>query len=150
MASYTIGAFAIIFDYQKRVLLCHRRDMDLWNLPGGGMEHGELPTDTAVRETKEETGLEVVVERLVGVYSKPDKDDLVFTFSCRVVGGQLSLTNEADACEYFAVQEIPANTSPKHVERIRDAMANRKEPVFRMQAQPSSREWLEVLLFKRL
>jgi len=35
---FTIGAFAIIFDDAGRVLLCHRRDIDVWNLPGGGVE----------------------------------------------------------------------------------------------------------------
>jgi 8-oxo-dGTP diphosphatase len=59
---FSIGAFAVIFDAQGRVLLCHRRDMDVWNLPGGGVESGELPTETVVRETREETGLEVAVE----------------------------------------------------------------------------------------
>lgn len=59
---FSIGAFSIIFDEQGRVLLCHRRDMDAWNLPGGGAESGELPTEAAIRETKEETGLDVVIE----------------------------------------------------------------------------------------
>jgi 8-oxo-dGTP pyrophosphatase MutT (NUDIX family) len=39
---FSIGAFALIFDEHNRVLLCHRRDMDLWNLPGGGVEREEL------------------------------------------------------------------------------------------------------------
>jgi ADP-ribose pyrophosphatase YjhB (NUDIX family) len=47
---FTIGSFAIIFDKQDRVLLCHRRDMDLWNLPGGGMQSGELPNEAVIRE----------------------------------------------------------------------------------------------------
>ena len=59
---FTIGTFAIIFDDQGRVLLCHRRDLDVWNLPGGGLESGELPTEAVLREVKEETGLKVVVE----------------------------------------------------------------------------------------
>jgi 8-oxo-dGTP pyrophosphatase MutT (NUDIX family) len=50
---FSIGAFAVIFDDQKRVLLCHRRDMDAWNLPGGGIDSGELPTEAIVRETRE-------------------------------------------------------------------------------------------------
>jgi 8-oxo-dGTP pyrophosphatase MutT (NUDIX family) len=36
--------------------LCHRRDLDLWNLPGGGVQSGELPTEAVIRETQEETG----------------------------------------------------------------------------------------------
>lgn len=70
MSCFSIGAFAVIFDEHSRVLLCHRRDLDVWNLPGGGVESGELSTEAVIRETKEETGLDVVVERLVGVYGK--------------------------------------------------------------------------------
>ncbi len=142
---FSIGAFAIVFDEHRRVLLCHRRDMDLWNLPGGAVEIGELPTDAAVRETKEETGLDVVVERLVGVYGKVNKNDMVFAFTCRVVGGQLGATEESDECRYFAVQDIPPNTSPKQVERVHDALNAHPQPVFRIQTAPSSKEWLRIL-----
>ncbi|MBE3037432.1 MAG: NUDIX domain-containing protein [Chloroflexi bacterium] len=139
---FTIGGFAIIFDPQGRVLLCHRRDMDMWNLPGGGLEGNELPNETALRETREETGLEVEIERLVGVYGKND-NDLVFTFQCRVVGGQLSTSDESDEYGYFPIDQIPLNTSPKHVERIRDAQLRDAAPVFRRQGGLSSREYLE-------
>lgn len=141
---FSIGAFAVIFDDQKRVLLCHRRDIDAWNLPGGGIDSGELPTEAIVRETKEETGLEVAVERLVGVYGKADKDELVFTFVCRVVGGELTQTDESDACQFFRRDEVPRNTSPKHVERIDDALQG-GDPVFRRQYAPSTREMLQNL-----
>lgn len=148
---FTIGAFAIIFDEQGRVLLGRRRDFDMWNLPGGGVESGELPTEAAIRETREETGLEVTTERLVGVYGKVDNpDELVFAFVCRVTGGQLSITDEADACRYFAVADIPPNTSPKHVERIHDALrlgasSLGSQPLFRRQDAPSTREWLQEM-----
>ena len=79
---WTLGAFAIIFDAESRVLLCHRRDMDAWNLPGGGVERGELPTEAVLREVKEETGLDAAIVRLLGVYGKVDKPNtLVFSFS---------------------------------------------------------------------
>jgi ADP-ribose pyrophosphatase YjhB (NUDIX family) len=141
---FTIGAFAIIFDDAGHVLLCHRRDMDLWTLPGGGMESGELPTDAAIREVKEETGLDVTIRRLVGVYGKPDRDDLVFAFVCEVTGGQLSETDESDTCRYFALDDIPLNTSPKQVERVYDALKPADQPVFTLQDGPATRDWLPV------
>ena len=143
--SFLIGACAIIFDERDCVLLSHRRDLDLWNLPGGGVESRELPTEAVVRETKEETGLDVVIERLVGVYGKDDKDELVFGFTCCVVGGRLSVTDEADESRYFEVKAIPLNTSPKQIERIHDALSGDTQPVFRLQTGPSSREWVQQL-----
>ncbi len=84
---FTIGVFGILLDEQQCVLLCHRRDFDLWNLPGGGLEANESPWEGAIREVREETGLAVVIERLVGVYSKPEADEVVFSFLCRAVDG---------------------------------------------------------------
>lgn len=139
---FTIGVFTVIFDLHGQVLLCHRRDLDIWNLPGGGMELGELPTETAIRETREETGLEVEIERLVGVYNKPNNNDLVFVFAVRVLGGRLTLNEEADQLNYFPLDALPRNTIPKHVERIRDTVANYPYPVFHQQTSPSTREFL--------
>lgn len=50
------GAFAIIRDDRGGVLVSHRRDADLWNLPGGTVEPGETPWEAVVREVREETG----------------------------------------------------------------------------------------------
>jgi 8-oxo-dGTP diphosphatase len=142
---FSIGAFAIIFDQAGRVLLSHRRDLDLWNLPGGGVESGELPTEAVIREVKEETGLGVAIERLAGMYGKEGRDDLVFSFVCRVIGGQLALTDESDENAYFPIDHLPVNTIPKQVERIRDALGHGDQPVFRRQSGPSGRELLELL-----
>lgn len=117
------GAFAVIFDEQRRVLLCHRRDMDAWNLPGGRVEAGETPWDAAIRETREEVGLDVEIVRLTGLYWKPETQELVFHFECRVTGGALGPSDESDAAAYYAFEDLPPNTAPKQVERIRDALA---------------------------
>ncbi len=138
--TFTIGAFAVILDEEGRVLLCHRRDYDFWNLPGGGMEAGEAPWECVVREVKEETGLEVEVLRLAGVYKK-NKMDIVFLFICKVVGGKIGLTDEADKIEYFSVADIPKNISPSHVERIMDVILNDNQKLtMKIQSGPSSIE----------
>ncbi len=133
------GAFGIIFDGEGRVLLCHRRDIDAWNLPGGLVEEGEAPWDAAIREVREEVGVTAEVERLVGLYWKPESDDLVFAFACRAVSGTPGLSDEADDVGYFALDALPPNTAPKHEERIRDARAD-GPAVLRVQTGPGMRD----------
>ena len=139
---YHIGAFTTIQDEQGRVLLCHRRDHDFWNQPGGGVEAGETPWQAMLREAREETGLEVVIERLAGVYCWPDHDEIIFSFVCRVVGGALTTSDEARAVAWFMPDELPPNTFPEHVERIRDALANASEPRLTIPSAPSVYETL--------
>lgn len=122
--AFTIGAFAIVTDSENRILLCLRTDADIWNLPGGGIECGEAPWEGVVREVKEETGLDAVVEKLIGVYSKPQNNDLVFSYQCKVVSGVIQINAEAREIAYFNADALPQNIVQKHLERIQDCLAN--------------------------
>ena len=130
--SFRIAVSALIFD-EGRVLLAHRRDIDWLNLPGGGMEVGETVDEALRREVAEETGLEVEVEQLVGVYSKPQKQEIVLTFRCHITGGTLTATEETRECRYFAPDALPTNTLPKHRQRIEDAQLHQQSAVIRAQ-----------------
>jgi 8-oxo-dGTP diphosphatase len=135
---FRIGVFALIFNNEKQILLGHRRDIDWWNLPGGGMESGETVDEALCREVREETGLEVKVERLIGVYSKPQKQEVVLTFLCQVIGGTLQSTEETLESRFFTPDALPGNTLPKHRQRIEDALLNQQSAIIR--AQRSSTE----------
>jgi len=134
---FRIGVFALIFNHEKQILLGHRRDIDWWNLPGGGMESGETVDEALSREVREETGLEVKVEQLVGVYSKPQKQEVVLTFLCQAIGGTLQPTEEACESRYFSLDALPGNTLPKHRQRIEDALLNQQTAVIRAQHSSS-------------
>jgi ADP-ribose pyrophosphatase YjhB (NUDIX family) len=67
--SIVVAVTAFVEDDAGRVLLIQRTDNELWALPGGGQEFGEYIADTVVRETKEESGIDVEVTGLVGVYT---------------------------------------------------------------------------------
>jgi len=130
---FRIGVFALIFDDEGRILLGHRRDVDWWNLPGGGMEVGETVDEALCREVREETGLDVEVGQLVGVYSKPQKQEVVLAFRCRVIGGTLQPTEETRESRYFSPGALPTNTLPKHRQRVEDALLNSPGAIIRTQ-----------------
>jgi 8-oxo-dGTP diphosphatase len=138
---FTIGVFATVLDAHGSVLLVHRTDCDWWCQPGGGMESGETPWDGVIREVREETGFEVSVERLIGVYSwAPRKDEVIFSFACRIVGGERTTSAESDDVHFFAADDLPLNTFPEHVHRVRDALAGRTSPLLKVAQGPSSRD----------
>ena len=138
---FAAGAYAVIFDDVSQVLFCHRRDCDFWNLPGGGVESGEAPWQAAVREVREETGLEVEVVRLAGLYSWTMIDEVIYSFVCRVTGGALlTHTDETDGARYFALDDLPANTFLEHAARARDAALGHAHTVLRIPTGPTGRE----------
>jgi ADP-ribose pyrophosphatase YjhB (NUDIX family) len=92
-----------------------------WSLPGGVMEHGESIDQAAIREVKEETGLDVRLKRVVGLYSKPGEDALAVTFEGEVVGGVLEpLTDDVSECHYFPFDYLPEPIREHLRERIAD------------------------------
>jgi ADP-ribose pyrophosphatase YjhB (NUDIX family) len=104
------------------------------------MELGETVEEAVKREVLEETGLQVEVEQLVGVYSKPQKQEVVLTFRCRKVGGVLTETEESRECRYFMPDDLPVNTLPKHRQRIQDALLGQERAVLRNQLSSSEED----------
>jgi ADP-ribose pyrophosphatase YjhB (NUDIX family) len=113
------AASAIVVDEAGRILLHRRQDNDRWALPGGKMELGESLAGCAVREVKEETGLDVEVIGIVGTYTDPKhvfayddgevRQEFSICFATRIVGGTLTVSEES-----FEV----AFHSPEQVERL--------------------------------
>jgi 8-oxo-dGTP pyrophosphatase MutT (NUDIX family) len=132
--SLRVSATAFIRDDGGRVLLQQRSDNGFWNLPGGGLELGESVAQACVREVREETGLEVEIVRLIGVYSAPEITTMSYPdgrviqyitslFECHVIGGKLELDSESLALDWFDPQKLPEPFSPNHIPRLQDALA---------------------------
>lgn len=119
---FALGAFPIILDEQQRVLLAHRTDYDIWNCPGGGVDHGETPDQTVIREIKEEVCYDAEIVRLAGIYPKADSNELVFSFVCKIVSGTFEPTDEADKIGWFSFEELPRNISVAQIQRLADVL----------------------------
>lgn len=131
---FRVSVSALIFD-GERVLLAHRRAIDWWNLPGGALDPGETVDEALRREVREETGLHVEVGQLVGVYSKPLKQEIVLSFRCQVSADppEHIRDDDIDESRYFALQALPARILPKHRERITDALLKQEQAIVRAQ-----------------
>ncbi|MET9497558.1 NUDIX domain-containing protein [Streptomyces sp. NPDC006552] len=113
---YLPGVTAVVFDDAGRLLLGRRADTGRWELPAGIAEPGEQPADVAVREVREETGVECVAERVVLVQAEPpltypNGDVCQFmdtTFRCRATGGEARV-NDDESLEvaWYALDALP-------------------------------------------
>lgn len=110
-----------------KVLLTQREDFEFWALPGGGVERGETLAQAARREVLEETGLEVRLTRLVGIYFRqvsPPWGGHGVLFAAEVVGGCLrAAPDEVRQQCFFALDELPKDIMPWLPGRLRDVFA---------------------------
>lgn len=81
--------------------------LGLWVFPGGYVDRGESVEHAAVRETREESGLDVRLMRLLGVYSYPGSAVVLVVYTGEVQGGTLAIDDESLAIRTFAPAEIP-------------------------------------------
>jgi ADP-ribose pyrophosphatase YjhB (NUDIX family) len=103
--SIVVAVTAFAQDDQGRVLLIHRTDNDFWALPGGAQDVGETITETVARETREETGIDVKVTGLIGIYSNPKhviaysdgeiRQEFSICFRAKPTGGKVRPSNES-------------------------------------------------------
>jgi ADP-ribose pyrophosphatase YjhB (NUDIX family) len=95
----------IIIEYNQKIVLINRKNIPHgWAIPGGFVDYGESVEETAVREAKEETGLEVELTYLLGIYSDPTRDPRMHTISTVFVGrgkGDLQAADDAQAAGLF-------------------------------------------------
>lgn len=129
----TVVALTFIRQGPKILLVRQAYGERYWSLPGGKMEPGESIEEAAVREVAEETGLEVRVTRVIGLYSKPAENGLAITFEGEVIGGELEAANEITECGYFAPDQLPEPVRAHLRERVADWRASLAQAVFRTQ-----------------
>lgn len=120
--SIVVAVTVFAQDGEGRVLLIHRNDNSLWSLPGGTQEIGEDISGTAVRETREETGLEVQVTGLVGIYSNPNhvvayddgevRQQFAICVRAKATGGKLAGSSESAEVRWVRREDL--DSLPMH------------------------------------
>lgn len=114
------SASVLVRDEDGRILLLRRTDNGLWTIPTGGLKKGETITQCGIRECREETGVEIEVTGLVGVFTTPDhvieyrKGDEVtevrqpvnICLRARPVGGEVTTTDEASEVRWVDPDDL--------------------------------------------
>ncbi len=108
----------VLVERDGALLLTHRLHAPLagyWAPPAGYVEIDESLEEGARREVKEETGLDVVIDRLLTVYSRANSGIMLVTLAAHVVGGELTNQDEeADEVRFFPRREIPRLPPPQN------------------------------------
>ncbi|MBJ8348276.1 NUDIX hydrolase [Antrihabitans sp. YC2-6] len=111
-----VAATAFVLDDQDRVLLIQRTDNGLWAIPGGGQDVGEHIAETAVRETREETGIDTEVIGIVGLYTNPNhvmaytngevRQQFSICLRAKPIGGELRPSDESKIVRWVGRDEL--------------------------------------------
>ena len=136
-----VFATACVRDENGRLLWQQRGDFGWWGLPGGILELDESLPQCAVREVREETGLDVRPTRLIGMYTSPDYEviypngdevqQITAAFECRIIGGTLQADgDETLGLAWREANDVPPDTSPWYQAMVADLLLGQPEASF--------------------
>ena len=123
----------------RHVLLNRRSDSGEWSLPSGIVEPDEQPAAALAREVREETCVDIEVERLASLVTEPEVtyangdrcQFLAMTFRCRYRSGEAAIGDEeSTAVGWFPVEDLPADLNERYRHRIAVVLADQEACVF--------------------
>lgn len=127
---HIVSAAAIVLNDQNEILLI-RGPQRGWEMPGGQVEEGESLTQAAIRETKEEAGVDIEIIRFCGIFQNVEECICNTLFLARYTGGTPVATNESLETRFFPIdQALKMVTWKNFRERIEACLRPKGEPVY--------------------
>jgi 8-oxo-dGTP pyrophosphatase MutT (NUDIX family) len=127
----------VVKDDHGQVLIIQRADNDQWEIPGGIVGLDEELHAALLREIQEETGLQVRVGRLTGVYKNMSLGIVALVFECEPAGGQLQTSEESTDVRWIDPRQLPELVGDRIRVRIEDALVNDRVPTIRDHSHPA-------------
>ena len=137
-----VGCDIFVINKEGEILLIKRTDNGRWAMPGGCNDLGETPSECAIRECKEETGFDVKLLSLMGVWSSLNYEYVYYpwkenefvhlVFEAEIIGGKATVSSESDEIKWFKEDELPP-LSDGHESRIKygfKLLKNKLKPYF--------------------
>lgn len=129
---HSVSVAAAIFDDSgENVLLIQRRDNGRWEPPGGVLELDETIEDGLRREVREETGLEIEIGPVTGIYKNLPRGIIALVLRCRMKGGEPHETSEARAVRWTSLAEARGLMTEAYFVRVSDATVAPTAPAIR-------------------
>ncbi len=101
---HIVSAATIVINKDNKILLINGPKRG-WEMPGGQVEEGESLKDAAIRETKEESGIDIEVEKFCGIFQNVSGSICNTLFLCKPVGGELTTSSESLEVGYFSIDD---------------------------------------------
>ncbi|MFB6519183.1 NUDIX hydrolase [Streptomyces sp. NPDC056401] len=119
---HSVSVAGAVLREDGRLLAIRRADNGNWELPGGVLELAESPEAGVRREVLEETGIEVEVDSLTGVYKNTTRGIVALVFRCKPSGGTERTSEESTAVTWLTPDEVTAQMSEVYAIRLLDAL----------------------------
>ncbi|MEO3785057.1 NUDIX domain-containing protein [Actinocorallia sp. B10E7] len=137
--SIVVAVAAAVRNDAGELLLIERSDNHLWALPGGAQDIGETVTEACIREVKEETGLDVEIIGLSGIYSDPNhviayddgevRQEFSICFHAKPTGGTIRTSSESRTVHWVSPEKLDSlSIHPSMLLRIEHALSGRSTP----------------------
>ncbi len=119
---HSVSVAGAVLREDGRLLAIRRADNGTWELPGGVLELAESPEAGVRREVLEETGIEVEVDELTGVYKNTTRGIVALVFRCKPSGGTERTSEESTAVAWLTPEEASEQMSEVFAVRLLDAL----------------------------
>ncbi|MEK5068645.1 NUDIX hydrolase [Sporosarcina sp. FSL K6-1508] len=127
-SKHFVSAATIVLNDQKEILLI-KGPIRGWEMPGGIVEEGESLRDAAIRETKEESGIDIEVLKFCGIFQNVDKSICNTLFLAKPIGGQLTTSPESLEVGFFLIEQaLEMVTVGNFRQRIEHCLDNSIQP----------------------
>ena len=127
-SKHFVSAATIVLNDQKEILLI-KGPIRGWEMPGGIVEEGESLRDAAIRETKEESGIDIEVLKFCGIFQNVDKSICNTLFLAKPIGGQLTTSPESLEVGFFPIEQaLEMVTVGNFRQRIEHCLDNSIQP----------------------
>lgn len=119
---HSVSVAGVVVNDEGKILAVKRRDNGEWQPPGGVLELNETIEEGLRREILEESGIQIAVGPLTGIYKNMHLGVIALVFRCAPAGGRMRISDETVHVRWMSLSEVEAAMTPSFAIRVIDSM----------------------------